>query len=175
MIDRERNFWGLTVSALTLSVALSCQTAPTTNTSTANTTPASTPAANVSAANTSGVSMSAEKQRKMKERAAAIEARMQQNPCSVHIWEDENFEDDNDLIVGPGKWNNMRNLPGANKSDWGDEIDSLKVGSKATVTVWEDEEFKDNSQTYGPGTEKTNLRGNPDMGDQIDSMEIKCS
>jgi hypothetical protein len=104
-----------------------------------------------------------------------MEARLQQNPCSVHIWEDENFEDDNDLIVGPGKWNNMRNLPGANKSDWGDEIDSLKVGSKATVTVWEDENFGDNSQTYGPGTEKTNLRGNPDMGDQIDSMEIKCS
>lgn len=40
----------------------------------------------------------------------------------------------------------MRNLPGANKSDWGDEIDSLKVGPTATVTVWEDENFGDNSQ-----------------------------
>lgn len=96
------------------------------------------------------------------------------NPCYVQIWEDENFGDNNDVIVGPGKWSNMRGLPGANKSDWGDEIDSLKVGPTATVTVWEDENFGDNSQTYGPGTEKTNLRGNPDMGDQIDSMEIKC-
>ena len=96
------------------------------------------------------------------------------NPCWVQIWEDENFEDDNDVIFGPGRWNNMRNLPGANKGDWGDEIDSLKVGPAATVTVWEDENFGDNSQTYGPGTEKTNLRGNPDMGDTIDSMEIKC-
>ena len=96
------------------------------------------------------------------------------NPCWVHIWEDENFGDDNDVIFGPGKWNNMRNLPGANKGDWGDEIDSLKVGPAAIVTVWEDENFGDNSQTYGPGTEKTNLRGNPDMGDTIDSMEIKC-
>jgi hypothetical protein len=94
--------------------------------------------------------------------------------CWVHIWEDENFQDDNDVISGPGRWNNMRNLPGANKSDWGDEIDSLKVGPGATVTVWEDEDFKDNSATYGPGTEKTNLRGDPDMGDTIDSMEIKC-
>jgi hypothetical protein len=96
------------------------------------------------------------------------------NPCWVHIWEDENYGDNNDIIFGPGRWNNMRNLPGANKNDWGDEIDSLKVGPTATVTVWEDENFGDNSQTYGPGTEKTNLRGNPDMGDQIDSMEIKC-
>jgi hypothetical protein len=96
------------------------------------------------------------------------------NPCYVHIWEDENYGDDNDVIYGPGKWNNMRNLPGANKGDWGDEIDSLKVGPTATVTVWEDENFRDNSQTYGPGTEKTNLRGNPDMGDTIDSMEIRC-
>jgi hypothetical protein len=96
------------------------------------------------------------------------------NPCYVHVWEDENFTDDNDVIYGPGRWNNMRNLPGANKGDWGDEIDSLKVGPRATVTVWEDENFGDNSQTYGPGTEKTNLRGNPDMGDTIDSLEIRC-
>ena len=97
------------------------------------------------------------------------------NPCYVQIWEDENFGDNNDVISGPGKWSNMRGLPGANKSDWGDEIDSLRVGPRATVIVWEDEAFGDNSQTYGPGTEKTNLRGNPDMGDQIDSMEIRCS
>ena len=106
--------------------------------------------------------------------AAATPARNAENPCWVHIWEDENFEDNNDRIFGPGRWNNMRNLPGANKSDWGDQIDSLKVGPAATVTVWEDENFGDNSQTYGPGTDKTNLSGNPDMGDQIDSMEIKC-
>lgn len=96
------------------------------------------------------------------------------NPCYVQIWEDENFQDNNDVIHGPGKWNNMRSLPGANKGDWGDEIDSLKVGPVATVIVWEDENFGDNSQTYGPGTEKTNLRGDPDMGDQIDSIEIRC-
>lgn len=106
--------------------------------------------------------------------AASSTATAAVNPCSVQIWEDENFQDDNDVIVGPGRWNNMRNLPGANKGDWGDEIDSLKVGPRATVIVWEDENFGDNSATYGPGTEKTNLRGDPDMGDTIDSMEIRC-
>lgn len=106
--------------------------------------------------------------------APTVAARSTPNPCWVHIWEDENFQDNNDVILGPGRWNNMRNLPGANKGDWGDQIDSLKVGPGATVIVWEDENFGDNSATYGPGTEKTNLRGDPDMGDNIDSMEIRC-
>jgi hypothetical protein len=108
-------------------------------------------------------------------RSPSTTAARTENPCYVHIWEDENYQDNNDVIYGPGRWNNMRGLPGANKGDWGDQIDSLKVGPAATVIVWEDENFGDNSQTYGPGTEKTNLRGDLDMGDTIDSMEIKCN
>jgi hypothetical protein len=104
-----------------------------------------------------------------------IAAKNSANGCWVQIWEDENFQDDNDVITGPGKWNNMRKLPGANKSDWGDEIDSIRMGSKATGKFWEDEEFKDNSITINPGEERTNLRGSPDMGDTIDSMEITCT
>lgn len=94
--------------------------------------------------------------------------------CWVHIWEDENFQDDNDRIMGPGKWNNMRNLPGANKSDWGDEIDSIEMGPRASGVFWEDEGFADNSIRLGPGEKRTNLRGSPDLGDTIDSMEITC-
>lgn len=95
--------------------------------------------------------------------------------CWVQIWEDENFQDDNDMIVGPGRWNNMRNLPGANESDWGDEIDSLETGPNvATLKVWEDEGYADNSRTFGPNESLNNLRGSPDLGDTIDSMEIAC-
>lgn len=106
--------------------------------------------------------------------APTVSDRRADNRCYVQIFEDENYQDSSDVIYGPGRWSNMRGLPGANKGDWGDQIDSLKVGPAATVTVWEDENFSDNSQTYDPGTEKTNLRGDPDMGDQIDSIEIKC-
>ena len=89
--------------------------------------------------------------------------------------EDENFQDDNDIIVGPGRWNNMRNLPGANKNDWGDEVDSLKTGPNVvTVRVWEDENFDDNSRTVGANESLNNLRGSPDLGDTIDSLEIVC-
>jgi hypothetical protein len=147
----------LMFTALALLCTSSCQQAP-------------TPANNLTAATPTSQTMLTTAAPK----PPAGQSTKDNNPCWVHIWEDENFEDDNDVIFGPGRWNNMRNLPGANKSDWGDEIDSLKVGPAATVTVWEDENFGDNSQTYGPGAEKTNLRGNPDMGDTIDSMEIKC-
>ena len=95
--------------------------------------------------------------------------------CWIQIWEDENFQDDNDIIVGPGRWNNMRNLPGANKNDWGDEIDSLKTGPNvASVRVWEDENFDDNSRTFGPNESVNNLCGSPDLGDTVDSLEIVC-
>ncbi len=96
------------------------------------------------------------------------------NGCWVHIWEDENFQDSSDIIAGPGSWSNLRKLPGASKEDWGDQIDSLTVGPRATVELWEDENYEDNHVVYGPGTEKTNLRGDPDMGDTADSMRISC-
>jgi hypothetical protein len=124
MKSQNITFWGLVTLSLAISILAACQTASNTNTATANASPSNTSAGNA-AANTSADTMSAEKQKNMQARATALEAKMTQQPCSVHIWEDENFEDDNDVIVGPGKWNNMRNLPGANKSDWGDEIDRL--------------------------------------------------
>jgi hypothetical protein len=93
----------------------------------------------------------------------------------VHIFEDENFRDDNDLITQPGRYANMRGLPGAAKQDWGDEIDSIRMGPRARATFWEDENFGDNRIDLGPGQERNNLRGDPDMGDQIDSMELMCS
>jgi hypothetical protein len=96
------------------------------------------------------------------------------NGCWVHIYEDENFGDNNDIIRTPGRYGNMRNLPGAAKTDWGDEIDSIKVGPRAQFTGWEDENFGDNRIDVSSGTERNNLRGDPDMGDQIDSMELRC-
>lgn len=95
--------------------------------------------------------------------------------CWVQIWEDENFQDDNDILVGPLERNNMRDLPGANKTDWGDEIDSLKTGPNVeTLTVWEDEGYADNSRTFGPNESVNNLRGSPDMGDTVDSIKLTC-
>lgn len=86
----------------------------------------------------------------------------------MHLFDDDNFDDENDVIYGPGKWTSMRKLPGAKEADWGGDADSLKVGPAATVKVWDARDFKGKSETYGPGTEK------PNLDFDIHSMEITC-
>ena len=90
------------------------------------------------------------------------------NPCYVHLFDDDNFADENDIVYGPGKWSNLRGLPGATEVDWGGESDSLKVGPAATVKVWANENFQGDSQTFEPGTEM------PKLAAEFRSMEITC-
>lgn len=100
--------------------------------------------------------------------AAEIKKPRADQPCYVHLFDGDNFKDENDIISGPGRWGNLRNLPGASKTIWGDEADSLKVGPAATLKVWDDTDFKGKTNTFGPGTEKA------DLDEEPESMEITC-
>jgi len=99
---------------------------------------------------------------------AATQSVQPTQPCYVQLFDDDNFDDENDLVYGPGKWGNMRNLPGAKEANWEGEADSLKVGPTAMVKVWNRTQFQGESETYGPGTEK------PNLDFDIHSMEITC-
>ena len=90
------------------------------------------------------------------------------NPCSVHLWDGKNFTDRDIVINGAGRYSNLRNLPGANNKDWGDEADSLKVGSAATVKAYKEENFKGTSVTYNPGTQQSKVSEEPS------SLDITC-
>ncbi len=90
------------------------------------------------------------------------------NPCSVHLWDGKNFTDSDITINGAGRYSNLRTLPGANNKDWGDEADSLKVGSAATVKAYKEENFKGSSVTYNPGTQ------HPKVSEEPSSLEIVC-
>lgn len=90
------------------------------------------------------------------------------NPCSVHLWDGKNFTDSDIVINGAGQYSNLRNLPGANNKDWGEEADSLKVGSAATVKAYEEENFQGTSVTYNPGTQ------HPKVSEEPSSLEIVC-
>ncbi|HEY7914718.1 MAG TPA: hypothetical protein VIG62_22590 [Blastocatellia bacterium] len=96
--------------------------------------------------------------------------------CWAHIYDDRDFDatDDNFMLCGPGKWPNLRNLPRATKINWGDEIESIRVGPKATVTVWTGEQFTGASRVFAPGTQNNNLRTIPGLSDNISSIEITC-
>lgn len=88
--------------------------------------------------------------------------------CYVHLFDGDNFEDDNAIIRGPGKWGNLQNLPSASGVEWEGDADSLKVGATATVKIWADEDFQGASQTFGPGAREA------DVDHEFKSMEISC-
>jgi hypothetical protein len=96
--------------------------------------------------------------------------------CWIHIYDDGNFKttDHNHKICGPAKLANLRDLPGAVRPNWAGEMESIRVGPSATVIVYTGENFGGISQTFGPGTERASLKGNPNFSDNIYSVEITC-
>ncbi len=94
--------------------------------------------------------------------------------CWVEIYEDEHFSraDSWDVIHGPGRWSDLRRLPGAYKRDWGDRIDSLVVGPHARVILWKDRDFEDDFRMFGPGDRVPEL-DDLDFEDEAESMKIE--
>lgn len=140
MKNRRVIFSGLAATVLSLPIMTACQpNAPTASTTT----------------NTSG--------------AVLVQNTTQtEKPCSVHLWDGKNFTDSDIVINGAGRYSNLRNLPGANGKDWGDEADSLKVGSAATLKAYKEENFQGSSVTYNPGTQ------HPKVNEEPSSLEISC-
>lgn len=91
----------------------------------------------------------------------------QDSGCYVHLFDDENFENENIMVKGPGRFANLSNLPGTNK-DWTDEAGSFKVGPSATVQIWTETNFEGRSRTYQPGSQVS------DVDDEPESMVITC-
>lgn len=96
--------------------------------------------------------------------------------CWVQVFDDDNFAltDDHHVICGEGRRADLRNLPGATKLNWGNEIQSLKVGPAASVVVWTVEGFKGITRTFGPGTEVATLKAIPGLTDNISAIEVRC-
>ncbi len=97
--------------------------------------------------------------------------------CWAHVYDDKNYKetDDHLILCGPGKWSNMRGLPGTIKPEWADEIESIKVGPAATVQVWTGENQTGTTHTFNPGQEIPNIKiPTPLMSNSISSIEIKC-
>jgi hypothetical protein len=104
----------------------------------------------------------------------AMTASATQDGCWVEVFEDDDFStgDAHARIEGPGRWDNMRGLPGGGGKDWGDCIGSIRVGPHARVIVWEDEGFGDTRLEFGPGSEQRDLN-EVNFDDEIDSIEIQ--
>ncbi len=177
-------FSRMAVLVFCVSMALACRSSAT-NANEPTVTPPNQPAtdsantnanANETAAMGANANIANANMANANQQAAQAGARPDCGNCWVHIFDDKNFDatDDNHLICGPGKWPNLRNLPGAAKINWGDEIESLRVGPGATVIVWVGEQYTGASQTFGPGAQNANLKLIPALSDNISSIEIRC-
>ena len=102
--------------------------------------------------------------------AADMEMKMIDKNCWIEIFEDDNYDADDPhvKIQGPKEFATMKNLEG---KDWANDIESVIVGSNASVQAYEDKDFKGTEITFAPGQRIPNL-GKLDMANDIESMKI---
>lgn len=86
--------------------------------------------------------------------------------CYIHLFDGDNFTDDNIVIQGEGEYADLSDLPGSDGKDWTDEADSFKVGENTTVTAWTQTNFQGDSIVY--------TSGDYPSVDEPYSLKIKC-
>ncbi|MBX3124928.1 MAG: hypothetical protein KF854_17695 [Nitrospira sp.] len=104
--------------------------------------------------------------------AADLEVQVVDKNCFIEIFEDDNFDVDDPHVVlqGPKEYATLKNLAG---KDWSNDIESVIVGSNATVRAYEDKDFKGTEIAFAPGQRVPNL-GKLDMANDIESLKITC-
>ena len=104
--------------------------------------------------------------------AADLETQVIDKNCFMEIFEDDNFDVDDPHVVlqGPKEYATLKNLAG---KDWSHDIESVIVGSNATVRAYEDKDFKGTEIAFAPGQRVPNL-GKLDMANDIESLKISC-
>ena len=104
--------------------------------------------------------------------AADMDMRTVDKNCFIEIFEDDNFDPDDPHVVlqGPKEYASLKDIGG---KDWSNDIESVIVGSNATVRAYEDKDFKGTELSLLPGQRVQNL-GKLDMANDIESMKIAC-
>lgn len=104
--------------------------------------------------------------------AADLEMQLVDKNCFIEVFEDDDFDADDPHVVlqGPKEYATLKNLAG---KDWSNDIESVIVGSNATVRAYEDKDFKGTEIAFAPGQRVPNL-GKLDMANDIESLKITC-
>lgn len=104
--------------------------------------------------------------------AADVELQVVDKNCYIEIFEDDHYDADDPhvKIQGPKEVATLKSLQG---KDWANDIESVVVGSNATVYAYEDKDFKGTEIVFAPGQKVPNL-GKLDMANDIESMKIVC-
>ena len=91
--------------------------------------------------------------------------------CFIEIFEDDNFDGDDPHVVlqGPKDYSSLK-IAG---KDWANDIESVIVGSNATIRAYEDTDFRGTELAFLPSQRIKDL-GKLDMANDIESMNIVC-
>jgi hypothetical protein len=104
--------------------------------------------------------------------AADMEVQTIDKNCFIEIFEDDKFDttDPHVVLQGPKDYATLKNIAG---KDWANDIESVIVGSNATVRAYEDTDFRGTELAFLPSQRVPNL-GKLDMANDIESMKIVC-
>jgi hypothetical protein len=92
--------------------------------------------------------------------------------CFVEVFDDDEFDQDDPhvKIQGPAEYASLTDLFGRN---WSNDIESVIVGSSATVHAWIAKDFKGPEMTFTPGQRVPKL-SKLKMSNAIQSMKVTC-
>jgi hypothetical protein len=104
--------------------------------------------------------------------AADLETQVIDKNCYIEVFDDDDFDmkDDHYKIQGPKEFASLKDVGGKN---WNNDIESVIVGSNATVKAYSDKDFKGTELAFAPGQRVPNL-GKLDMKDDIESLKVSC-
>ena len=105
--------------------------------------------------------------------AADMEMQVVDKNCWVEIFDDSKYDADDPHVKlqGPKEYASLKNLGG---KDWNNDIQSIIVGSSASVLAYKDKDFKGPEIAFAPGQRVPDL-SKLDMSNEIESMKITCA
>ena len=103
---------------------------------------------------------------------SAVDLQVVDKNCWIEIFDDDQFDEDDPhvKVQGPAEYASLKDVYGRN---WSNDIESVIVGSNATVQAWMNKDFTGPEITFTPGQRVPKL-SKLKMSNSIQSMKIRC-
>lgn len=104
--------------------------------------------------------------------ASAVDLKVVDKNCWIEIFDDDEYDEDDPhvKIQGPAEYASLKDVYGRN---WSKDIESVIVGTNATVHAWQNKDFTGPEITFAPGQRVPKL-SKLKMANNIESMKITC-
>ena len=104
--------------------------------------------------------------------AAELSSTVVDKNCWIEIYDDDEYDEDDPhvKIQGPAEYTTLKDVYGRN---WSNDIESVIVGTNATVHAWKDKDFTGTEISFTPGQRVPKL-SKLNMSNTIESMKITC-